>query len=167
MNRETKNFTDHISLRPVILPDDENFLIEVYCGTRNDLNVLPVSETQKNAILQMQYNAQKQHYDQAYPDAEHSIVLFDNKPFGRLIISRENNVTRLVDISLLPGCRNSGIGTVLLESILTEASENNCPVELHVLKASPAVRLYLRLGFVVTEDNGVYFRMERRQRREY
>lgn len=160
MNDKPTNLAERISLRPIFLPDDESFLIEVYRSTRDDLKMLPIDEQQKNAILLMQYQAQKQQYDFQYPNADRDIVSFDKKPIGRFIVSRENPAFCVVDISLLPEYRNLGIGTVLLQSVLNEAQRKKRVVVLHVLKTNSAVRLYARLGFVITSETEMHYEME-------
>jgi ribosomal protein S18 acetylase RimI-like enzyme len=47
-----------------------------------------------------------------------------------------------------------------MEEILGEARAAGCAVRLHVESYNPAQRLYLRLGFVRLDTNGVYDRME-------
>jgi hypothetical protein len=39
-------------------------------------------------------------------------------------------------------------------------------VQLHVLRGNRALRLYLRLGFRIIADDGLYFQMEWRPSRE-
>ncbi len=64
----------------------------------------------------------------------------------------------LVDISLLPEARGSGLGTAILKDLV--AAETG-PVQLHVERTNRARRLYERLGFEVVETQPIYLRMVR------
>jgi GNAT superfamily N-acetyltransferase len=52
-----------------------------------------------------------------------------------------------LSIAVIPECRGQGLGTSLLEAVLTAAAEHYDAVSLSVSIANPAVRLYRRLGF--------------------
>ena len=64
-----------------------------------------------------------------------------------------------MDLAVLPPYRNLGIGSRLVSDLIAEASISGKPVCLHVLKASPAVRLYERLGFERSGGVGVHLEM--------
>ena len=106
--------------------------------------------------------AQRRHYQMAYPDAEHRIILFEANPAGRTLVSRTEQEILLVDIALLPEYRGRGIGEALIRELIDEATAKAVPVKLHVEKHNRAARLYDRLGFTVIGDTGVYYEMERR-----
>src|ERR1700730_2048625 len=89
-----------IGLRPST-PSDEAFLYEVYASTRTEeLASLPWTDAQKDAFVRMQFAAQRQHYRNAYPDAEFSVVLLDGQPIGRQYVQRAEREILLVDIAL-------------------------------------------------------------------
>jgi len=149
-----------VSLRP-ITPEDEPFLYRVYAGTREDeLAPLGWDETQKEAFLRMQFNAQHVFYQQRFPAADFDIILATDKPVGRLYVDRRDDEIRIVDIALLPEHRNTGIGGALIRDLLTEAAAARKPVRIHVERFNPALRLYERLGFIQVGDNGVHYLME-------
>jgi len=149
-----------ITLRPVT-PEDEPFLYRVYAGTREDeLAPLEWDETQKEAFLRMQFNAQHVFYQEQFPAADFDIILAAEQPIGRLYVDRRDDEIRIVDIALLPEHRNTGIGSALLDNLLTEAAAASKPVRIHVERFNPALRLYDRLGFIQVGDNGVYYLME-------
>ena len=150
-----------LALRP-ILPEDEQFLFEVYESTRADeLAQLPWSEAQLAAFLKMQLNARDQSYRMYYRELDDRIILFQNQRAGRLIVSRTDKEITLVDIALLPEYRNAGIGTALIRDLFAEADKMNRPVRLQVAKMNPqAHRLYTHLGFSVSGEDQMYFQME-------
>jgi ribosomal protein S18 acetylase RimI-like enzyme len=144
-------------------PDDEPFLYELYENTRaEEMDAFGWNAAQKEMFLRLQFNAQRQHYDIAYPDAEHRIILFKDCPAGRIMVFRSGREIVLVDIALLPGYRGGGIGTVLIRGLIDEAQANGLPLKLHVEKHNRAARLYERLGFSLIGETGLYYEMERR-----
>ena len=63
-----------------------------------------------------------------------------------------DEATPELSMSLLPGYRGRGIGTVLLHRLLTEAAREADAVSLSVSESNPARRLYERFGFVVVGE---------------
>jgi GNAT superfamily N-acetyltransferase len=140
---------------------DEPFLLELYAGTRREeVAAWNWPEAQVAAFFQMQYRAQRLSYADAYPGAEHSLILEDGRPVGRLLLWRGPAEIRLVDISLLPAARGRGIGSLLLRRLLQECAAARSPLRLQVLTANPARRLYLRLGFRRVGGDPMYDHME-------
>ena len=139
-------------------PDDEAFLFEVFAATRTD-EFRFLDEQQKQAIIRMQYDAQRFQYDEGFPQAESRIILRGDRPAGRMLVDESESEITLVDIALLPEHRGSGVGTQLLNELLNRAVVARKPVRLHVLKSNPALRLYERLGFSRVDDESMYFEM--------
>ncbi len=67
-----------------------------------------------------------------------------------------------LSIALLPAWRRRGIGTMLLGRVLTAADVRGESVSLSVSADNPALRLYLRAGFVVADGQGGSVTMLRR-----
>jgi ribosomal protein S18 acetylase RimI-like enzyme len=152
---------DRISLRPAAAAD-RNFLFQVYAGTRQDeLALVPWTEPEKKAFLQMQFDAQDAYYTANYPGALFQVILLQDVPIGRLYVKQYEREIRIMDIALLPEYRNRGIGSSLLHGILSHGQSLTLPVTIHVERFNPALRLYERLGFKPIEDKGVYLLLER------
>jgi len=148
-----------VSLRPAT-EADEDFLFELFASTRRDeFKVLLADEAQLEALVKMQFNLQRRQYEAGYPEADHKIILRDGQPIGRLFVDESDREFTLVDIALLPEHRNSGIGTYLIQQLLSRAANKEKPVRLHVVKSNPARRLYERLGFSLASEDGVYLEM--------
>ena len=136
---------------------DDCFLQELFASTQpQEMAFFGADEDQKRAFVSLQFSI----LPRSYPNAEHKIILADNVPIGRIIIDRQSDELRLVDIALLPDYRNGGIGAVLVQQLLDEGRERQLPVRLHVFKYGDAVRFYERLGFKLIEDDGSYLKME-------
>jgi ribosomal protein S18 acetylase RimI-like enzyme len=149
------------SLRPVHA-DDREFLFKVYAGTRlAELAPFGWSPEQQEAFLRMQFNAQQRWYATAYPNSQEQIVMLGEMPIGRMIVSRQAGTATLVDISLLPEHRGSGIGGGLLRDLIEQCGKEGVVLRLQVLKSNPAARLYERLGFRQTGADDLYWQMEK------
>lgn len=151
-----------IALRPAT-DEDYGFLARVYASTREEeLAFTNWSIEEKTLFCQSQFDAQTAHYQLHYPGAEYQVVLHDGVPAGRLSAVRWPGEIRIMDIALLPEFRRRGIGTSLLQDLMAEAGEAGKTLSIHVERFNPALNLYVRLGFELAEDKGVYLLMERR-----
>ena len=161
MKNETTDLATRIALRPVEMPADEEFLVELYYSTRDDISQAPIDDEQKKTLSLMQYLAQKQHYLTYYPDSSHDIILFDGERVGRLWTDRLETEIIVVDISLLSEYRNLGIGTFLLKKIFDEAEQTKRILNLHVLQTNTgAIRLWERLNFkFIDSEAPTHFKM--------
>lgn len=138
-----------LSFRPVTSSDDA-FLFELYASTRQDIAALGLGDARRTALLHVQWMAQRNGYRMRFPNADHQLVLVNGEPVGRWWVSREPTELRVVDITLLPAHRGTGVGTSLLRSLQEEAALAHKPLRLSVARDSPARRLYARLGFTLT-----------------
>lgn len=149
-----------VSLRP-IGPEDEAFLFTLYASTREEeLKIVPWTDEQKHAFLQMQFRAQHQFYQEQYTGSTFDVILVDEVAAGRLYVARWGKELRIIDIALLPAWRGHGIGSRLLRTLQDEATAAHKPLTIHVERMNPALRLYERLGFTLSEDKGVYLFLE-------
>jgi ribosomal protein S18 acetylase RimI-like enzyme len=150
-----------LSFRPAA-DADLGFLAQVYASTRvEELAITLWSDAQKAAFLDMQFQAQHAHYRKHYPNADWLVTMHGGHDIGRLYIERWPKEHRIIDIAFLPQSRGTGFGSALLGDLIDEAGAVGKAVSIHVEKHNPAMRLYLRLGFTVAEDKGVYDLMVR------
>jgi ribosomal protein S18 acetylase RimI-like enzyme len=141
--------------------DDLPFLAEIYMSTRRE----EVAQTgwpaeEQEAFLRHQHEAQHDHYAKAYAKAERLVIERGGEGIGRLYLLEGAEEMRIVDIALLPEARGAGIGEAILRDICEDVAGRGKIVTIHVEKFNPAYRLYERLGFVATEEKGVYDLME-------
>ncbi|HJT68488.1 MAG TPA: GNAT family N-acetyltransferase [Pyrinomonadaceae bacterium] len=142
-------------------PEDEEFVIDVYATTRaEEMKLVPWTEEQQRIFIRSQFAAQKNHYAQKYPAATHDIILADGRAVGRLYVARLDHEIRIVDITVLPAERNSGIGSYLIEQILDEAKGAGKLARIYVEEFNPSLRLFERLGFSVSAQHGMHLLLE-------
>ena len=148
------------TLRPVTEADRE-LLYRIYASTRTaELAQVPWDDAQKEAFLRFQFEAQRQYYDQQFPNAAFDVIELGGEPIGRLYVDRRDAEIRLIDIALLPSSRGQGLGGAILADLLAEGRRQGLLVRIHVEQDNPAMRLYRRLGFEKIEEQGVYWLME-------
>jgi len=115
---------------------------------------------QKDTFVRQQFEAQHAWYTEHYVGADFQVILIDGVPAGRLYVHRREREIRLMDITLLPEHRGSGLGTSLLSDLMAESEAAGKPLTIHVEIYNPAMHLYTRLGFTTLEDRGVYHLLE-------
>jgi ribosomal protein S18 acetylase RimI-like enzyme len=150
-----------IEYRPLTRADFA-FTEALYLSTREEevaLSGWPIE--QRHAFLTEQHRAQHHHYQTYYPGAEWLIVERGGEAIGRLYTVAWPREVRIIDISLIPAARGQGIGEAMLRDVIEGADGMAKGVSIHVEKFNPARNLYLRLGFAVAEDKGIYELMER------
>src|SRR5438045_2527275 len=144
----------------LIRPEDDAFLARVYASSRADeLAVTGWSEQLKADFCRRQFDAQSAYYAANYPGASFQMIERDGWPIGRLYVARWEKEIRIVDITLLPEFRGSGIGTKLLRELQDEARAAGKSLTIHVERFNRALGSYQRLGFKQVEDKGVYLLM--------
>ncbi|MCP4306840.1 MAG: GNAT family N-acetyltransferase [bacterium] len=148
-------------LRPVSSAD-EAYLLELYASTREaELSVAPWTPQQKQEFVRMQFDAQRRDYSHRFPDATHSIVVFEGHDVGRVWIDRRPDETRLLDITIHPSQQNRGIGSTVMQWLQLEAGQTPTALRHSVYTTNEAaLRFYHEHGFTVVEDFGAYVLME-------
>lgn len=119
------------------------------------------SDAQRRAFLHSQAQLQRQHYEKHYPSADFQIVEYAGAPIGRLCVDRSARELRVVDIALLPAWHGQGIGSELLQSLLSQADAQRQVCSLSVEQGSRARRLYERLGFEPCGETSIHTQMRR------
>lgn len=151
-----------ITLR-VACESDDPFLFELYSSTRvAEMNLVPWTDAQKQAFLQMQFAAQKSSYAKQYSAAHHDIICVDEQPVGRVYLDRGPERFHILDITIAQSRRNAGIGGAILKEILREAFCASKSTTIYVEDFNPSVRLFERLGFVRASATGLQILLERR-----
>ena len=147
---------DLISVRQVC-DDDKGFLFSVFrCVHEEEFAPLELPADEKIKLLRLQFLAQQRQYHGQFPNADFDVVLFDGVPIGIMYATRGPEHYVLIEISLLPKGRNRGVGAKLVSELIKQAHAVGKPVRAHVVRGNPAWRLWRRLGFEQTGDDGVY-----------
>jgi ribosomal protein S18 acetylase RimI-like enzyme len=140
---------------------DEALLLEIYASTRADeMALIPWEAAQMQAFVQMQFQAQQNHYRSYFPQASHDMILAEEQHIGRLYVDRRETEIRILDVTLLPQARGRGIGTLIMQDLMKETAQANKSLSIYVEGHNRSLGLFQRLGFVKTEENGASWLME-------
>lgn len=140
------------ALRPATR-DDETYLFELHRAALREYI---------DATWGWDDDWQRTHFAEHYAPARNALIVrpaLGGPAIGRISLTRHWRKVFLRDIELIASERNGGIGSAVLNAVLTLARESHRPVELLVLNCNPARRLYSRLGFTVVADDGARLRM--------
>lgn len=86
-------------------------------------------------------------------------IQLDDLQIGCLEFADYPDRHELIEIQIDPDYQNQGIATQLIQWLITRAQQANKPLYLDVFIASPALRLYQRLGFKIMESSKYQHRM--------
>jgi ribosomal protein S18 acetylase RimI-like enzyme len=140
--------------------DDEPFLWEMlyYAAHMDEDGEVSPQGAKENPDLLKYVNDWGRETDIGYIALEPG----SNQPIGaawiRLLTAGEKTTSYVDDdipelaIAVLPGYLGRGVGTQLLQHLLEAAKEHYSVVALSVRATNPAIRLYERMGFVVTGE---------------
>ena len=146
--------------RRLVGPADAAFLRELYATTRPEVDSW--DEAERNVFLEIQFQAQELGWVDRFPDSHHELILLDGRPVGRLWVAWSAKECRLVDMTLLPAHRRSGIGTRVVGDVLAEAERAGVPARLTVERTNVASLAFCeRLGFRVLAEDSVFVTLER------
>ncbi len=150
-----------LAVRPA-LPQDEVFLYELYAAIRGPLFALaPITPTQREDLLRMQFRAQLSSYTQQFPNSCYHVVLLDSKPVGRLWVAPGDGAFLLVDIAIHPSLQSKGLGTVLIQRLQQEAQNLKLPIRSTVDRFNPgSLKFHQRLGFQIVREDLLEYYME-------
>ena len=81
-----------------------------------------------------------------------SIIQVNNKDIGMIIVEYFDDHIYLSDIQIDRSFQNNGIGSTILQSLISQAKQTSRPIRLKVLKGNPAKALYERFEFRLSEE---------------
>lgn len=166
---ELKIGTRHgtVTLRPAAGgPSEEAFSYLLFaCNRAAEMALMPISQQDKEFLLQVQFRSMNETYRRNFPRARHNIVELDRWPIGRIVSEVQPDCLYFVDFALLPQAQGLGIGTIALGAALEEARQLNLPARLRSFSHNRAAqRLYDRLGFTVVAEEPPQLVLEWRAR---
>lgn len=150
------------SILTPICSSDEPFLVELYSSTRaEEMNLVPWNGEQKQAFLQMQFEAQSRYYRERYPNASFNLIKFDDRSVGRLYLAELADEIRIIDLTFLPAHFNLQVFEALIKEILQKGAQVGKPVRIYLENYSPQTEIFVRLGFQKIDEQGIYFLWQR------
>lgn len=134
-------------------PFDQDFFVELYRSTRDDLLGLIADPRYIDGLIAMQQQMQVAGYRSTYPEALYEVLELDGRPVGRLVTAAVAGAVRVVDIAVMPQARGRGVAGEALRRLQRQAVLGGYDVTLAVRKDNAgARRLYAALGFAVETE---------------
>lgn len=131
-------------------PNDSRLERAIHDANRDDLLLIDGEEDFVQSIFDLQYRARDQGYGQQYPNASYFMIEKTGATVGRLVVDFGHNEVRIVDIALIPAMHGMGVGTTVVQAIMTVAAKMPNEVSLSVRNDNKgAAALYRKLGFVL------------------
>lgn len=94
-------------------------------------------------------------FNSSWDQLENFDIAKDERRVGVLRLSRKSNALQIRDLQILKEHQNCGLGTHAIQYATRLAKARNLPlIKLNVFQCSPAVALYERLGFQLTNKQG-------------
>ena len=103
-------------------------------------------------VVQKQFGAwndteQDRFFDESWDEKTHEIILFKDEPCGYLSRERQSDGIHIHELVIHPKFQNQGIGSNILQGIISEANSKGLPILLQTFHANRAVELYKKFGF--------------------
>jgi ribosomal protein S18 acetylase RimI-like enzyme len=97
--------------------------------------------------------------DSTSPHAQ--VIQIDQRAVGVWQVEQHATHLQLIQIYLLPAYQRLGIGTALMNSLISTAQQHHLPIRLRVMVINPAKKFYEQLGFRDMEATPEFFTMEK------
>jgi GNAT superfamily N-acetyltransferase len=135
-----------LTVRPAS-PADEEALFAVFVSSRErEMGPMMLPPEMKERMLRLQYDGQLGTYAHTYPDARIWVLEMEGRMAGRLVLEYRRDEIWVVDIAILPGHRNGGIGGGMLRRLMAQSEASGRILRGSVTPYNPARELYRRLG---------------------
>lgn len=156
------NSMKNLSAR-LIKPTDQPFLFELFTDVRGKgLENTLLSDHQKQAFLQSQFDAMHTSYAENFPSAQHHIVSRSGKDVGRIYTNISHDEIRILDMIIHAQVRGSGIGSELMRTMIYHSNDSDKVLRFYVWATNTeAQRFYHHHGCEMVRDDGGYFLFER------
>jgi ribosomal protein S18 acetylase RimI-like enzyme len=103
---------------------------------------------------------QRRIYSERFDPSTIQIIVVDGEDVGQLSVEKEDEELYIAGLYIFPQWQNQGLGSAVIEDVLSSAIDQGFSVRLQVLRVNPARWLYERLGFEVYEETESHFRMK-------
>ena len=146
-----------LSLIPV-KDSDKPFLIELYTSTRaEEMSPVPWSDEQKQAFLQMQFEAQDRSYRERYPKASFDIIKLNDESIGRFYFAELADEFRIIDLAFLSQHFDKDTFIKLIRKVLQKGETSGKAVQIYLESFNPLAEIFTDLGFQKIGQHGIYF----------
>ncbi|MBA5762968.1 GNAT family N-acetyltransferase [Vibrio sp. 404] len=104
---------------------------------------------------------QKQIHQQEWDEGRPTILLVENQPIGSYLIQVRSKDLHFARFFILPEFQGNGIGSAILQQVITQSESLALPVTLSYLQGNRVGELYQRHGFIITSETKQFVYMQR------
>ena len=102
---------------------------------------------------------QKEGFTTSLPARDFTILELDRQAIACMHLSRKREHYFLDMILVEPAYQRRGFGSKLITVARDQASKDDLPIQLSVLKTNPAVKFHAQLGFAVIDEDDHSYKM--------
>lgn len=102
---------------------------------------------------------QKEFFDSCFNPSDLTVITVDGIVAGMFELAKEKDGYFLRRIEIHPTFHNKGIGSYIIQEIISQAASEGENVNLRVFKINPAQNLYKRLGFELVKETATHYKM--------
>ena len=139
-----------ITLRPARTQDFDFCEALYFAGMENIIRELKLDRAAQVASFRQQWKM-----------TQVRIITFEGADIGWLQSATRGDALFLAQLFVDASFQRRGIGTEVINRVIGEAARARQAVALAVVKVNPALRLYERLGFRITQEDDRKFYMRR------
>lgn len=155
-----QTFQETIHMRPAASTDDALLFALFAEDKRVEFAAVGLPAEQAELLIKTQYRGRSMSYTSRYPQTEQWILCTeDGTAAGQLLLHRQSQRWRIVDIAVATAHRGQGLGTKALREVQERCRQAAVCLELSVTSQNPARRLYERLGFHATGQSALEVEM--------
>lgn len=104
---------------------------------------------------------QEEYFSNQFETKNIQLIIVNDAIIGAIKIHNRENELFVANFEIVPESQNKGIGSTILNRIISNSDRKKKPIKLQVLKINPAKRLYKRLGFEIVDKTETHFIMAR------
>lgn len=132
----------------------------------NKISLRPASNQDLDFLIKLRLLCMHEHFQRlgiSYSKEQHlerinyrfdsaKIIVKNRQRVGMVKFFRDRDQWIIIQLQIAPEYQGQGIGSYLVNEIIEKAALERMPVSLSVLKKNPALVLYKRLGFEITDE---------------
>lgn len=143
-------------------PGDREFLYQVFAaaGPALELQFLPESPL-RSQLIRTQFDGWRAGYSAQYGAGGLKVIEASAVRSGYVWLYEEEGEQRIVDLAFAPDARGKGLGTAVVNMLVSAAHAAGKPMRASVAKSNDgSLRFNLRSGAVITGETATHWAIE-------
>ena len=133
---------------------DEDWIYQLTCRCYRDLVVRQFGNWDEHW--------QREHFAQKWKSLRYEVIVCEGRDAGILCVNDQKDCRFLAELLVDPPLQNQGLGTAIMEKLISQARAEGLLLRLRILRYNRARRLYSRLGFLPIGETETHVLLEKR-----